>query len=345
MDKPPLESGWIDHSEESERSGSWSFPLALCLLSSVLYVLGPFAVLAPLPLVYLHVGTPIARRGRVWALIGLLIGVALTTSVHGIWWGGLCFFLFTSLPALVLSEMLIRRISPERAVVGAMLAAILGATIAAWGLTRAHGMQFLPGVAETTVKTVKELEDYGVTFRKMVAANAPPETTSSDDQEDEAAAAKIEDPREIAKTLPGFGLSVLLFLCSLPCIVMIRWNPKGFLRRTGIGRDFLRRWRTSDWFIWPALLTGLFLLVDVPPLTIVAKNLTYPILLIYFFQGMSILAYFLDSLRLRGPIRVIYYGTAILFLPLMVVSFGFFDFWIRFRSRSRLQGKDKEDLV
>jgi hypothetical protein len=58
---------------------------------------------------------------------------------------------------------------------------------------------------------------------------------------------------------------------------------------------------------------------------------------------MSILAYFLDSLRLRGPIRIIFYGTAILFLTLMVVSFGFFDLWFKFRGGRPFFGRGAGD--
>ena len=151
-----------------------------------------------------------------------------------------------------------------------------------------------------------------------------------------------DNPGQFVEELPGLAAAMLLLLCALPCLALIRWNPKGFLRRTGIARDFLRKWSTPDWFVWPALFCGAFLLFDAPYLSDLARNLLKPILLIYFFQGMSILAYFLDSLRLRGPIRVIFYGTAILFLTLMVVSFGFFDLWFKFRSRNRFEEKEKE---
>ncbi|RZA02910.1 MAG: DUF2232 domain-containing protein, partial [Proteobacteria bacterium] len=78
------------------------------------------------------------------------------------------------------------------------------------------------------------------------------------------------------------------------------------------------------------------------PFSLVANNLLKPILLIYFFQGMSILAYFLDSLRLRGPLRVFVYGAGLMFLTPMVVSFGFFDLWFNFRGRHKPSTEEKE---
>jgi hypothetical protein len=151
----------------------------------------------------------------------------------------------------------------------------------------------------------------------------------------------MERPEELFAELPGILGALTLLLCTLPCVALMRWNPKGFLRRAGISRDYLRRWRTPDWFVWPALFCGASLLFESKPLHDLAGNLLKPILLIYFFQGMSILAYFLDSLRLRGPFRLVLYGTASLFLTPMVVSFGFFDLWFNFRGRNRPVDEEK----
>lgn len=341
MDKLPLESGWIDPSDGTDqRSGSWAFQLALCLLSSVLFVSYLFLLLAPLPYVYLYVGTPDPRQGRMWGGIALVIGVTLSCAVHGWLWGGLCFLALTALPSITLGEMLLRKQSPEKAVVAACAAVLLACTLAAFAVTHARGQALLPTLEAASEQMVRNGVDSARHLEKVLAPkNAElPETPATDDLK-----AIQDNPKEAAREIPGTLLFCLLLLCSLPCLAMIRWNPKGFLRRTGIPRDFLRRWRTPDWFVWPALFCGAFLLFDVPHVSILARNLLNPILLIYFFQGMSILAYFLDSLRLRGPIRVLFYGTAILFLTLMVVSFGFFDLWVKFRSRGRFQGRAKDE--
>jgi hypothetical protein len=170
---------------------------------------------------------------------------------------------------------------------------------------------------------------------------AQKKNTELSDSTQEELKALLKSPSLIFEDLPGLLGTLLLLLCTLPCVALIRWNPKGFLRRTGIARDFLRKWRTPDWFVWLALFCGVFLIFDVEYLSVIARNLLKPILLIYFFQGMSILAYFLDSLRLRGPIRVLFYGAGVLFLTPMVVSFGFFDLWFNFRGRHRPEEEDK----
>ena len=333
MEKLPAETDLREHSDSSERRGSWAFQLALCLLGPLFFVSYLLTILSPLPSLYLHVGTPNLHKGRLWWAAALGIGLLLSFQAHGWLWGSLLFFLFASLPALVLGEMLSRRMGPERAILGAVIAVVMASTLSAWVVTQSKGLEFLPAIRLGAEQLVRE----GVSQVLAQPKGDLPESTY------EELKTIQENPGPFVKELPGIAGFLLLLLCSLPCVALIRWNPKGFLRRTGIARDFLRRWSTPDWFVWTGLFCGAFMLFETPILSSWARNLLKPILLIYFFQGMSILSYFLDSLRLRGPIRMIFYGTATLFLPLMVVSFGFFDLWFKFRGGRPFFGGSRPD--
>lgn len=333
MDKLPLESGWINKTEPPERPGSWAFQMALCLLGPLFFLSYLFSILAPLPLLYLQVGSPNAKRGRVWAYSAVAIGLFLSFAVKGWLWGSVMFFLFAALPALVLGELLIRHKGPNIAVAGAVLAVTLASIVGAWGMARSRGLELLPAAHQATEQFLKETAERLLSQDKN---EIPPDTRAALEQ-------LKERPSQEMVTLPGVAFSLIILLCTLPCVALVRWNPKGFLRRLGIARDFLRKWRTPEWLVWPALLCGVFHLFEVAPFSDIARNVLIPILLIYFFHGMSILAYFLDSLRLRGPIRVIIYGAAILFLTPMVVSFGFFDLWFNFRNRNRPNDLDNEE--
>lgn len=339
MDKTPEAPGWMnspepsDHSEHPERSGSWAFQLALCLLGPLFFLSLFLLVLAPLPLLYLHVGTPQVHRGRLWTALALVIGLALTFAIHGWLWGSLSFFLFASLPAFVLGEALLRKVGPERAVLGAMLAVVVASCFSAWAITQSRGQETLPTLQRAAESLLKERVE------KLLAQDSEqiPENARTDLQ------SLKDNPGEFLAEMPGAAASLLLLLCALPCIAMIRWNPKGFLRRMGIPRDFLRRWRTPDWFVWSAILCAVGWLVEEKTINAFASNAQKPVVLIYFFQGMSILAYFLDSLRLRGPFRVVFYGVAGILLTPMVVSFGFFDLWFNFRGRNRARDEEKDE--
>jgi hypothetical protein len=332
MNKNSLAWDGTTTTQPPERPGSWAFQMALCLLGPLFFLSYLFSLLAPLPLLYLQIGSPFVRRGRAWALCAVLVGLFLCFAVKGWLWGSLLYFLFAALPALVLGELLLRQQGPEKAILGAVLAVALASTLCAWGFAQSKGVALLPAARQATEQFVRE------TAEQLLSQDGKVST-----EQREALEQLKAQPGEEAKTLPGLALSILLLLCTLPCVALIRWNPKGFLRRTGISRDFLRKWKSPEWMVWPALFCGLFHLFEVEILSDLARNALIPILLIYFFHGMSILAFFLDSLRLRGLSRVFFYGAAIFLLNPMVVSFGFFDLWFNFRSRNRPKDKDSRD--
>ena len=324
-----MQSGFTDlestngSREPQQRPGSWAFQMALSLLGPLFFLSYLFSILAPLPLLYLQVGTPNSGRGRSWAAGAALVGILLCLAVKGWLWGSLLFFLFAALPALVLGELLLRHLSPEKAIAGAVMAVVLATSLSAWSIAKARGIELLPSARQATEQFLRDTADR---LLSQDRSDISEETRESLRQLKEAPGKELE-------SLPGVALAMILLLCTLPCVALIRWNPKGFLRRTGIPRDYLRKWAAPEWLVWPALLCGAFHLFELSPFSEIARNALIPILLIYFFHGMSILAYFLDSMRLRGPFRIFFYGMAILFLTPMVVSFGFFDLWFGFRNR------------
>ncbi len=319
--------------EAPERSGSWAFQMALCLLGPLFFLSVVLSILAPLPSLYLQLGTRHEKHGRVWAIGGSIVGLFLCFAVKGWLWGSALYFLFAALPALLIGELLQRRKSPELAIFAAVLTISITSVAGTWALARSRSMALVPYVKESTETFLREKAEFLLSERTQ---ELPAETREALEQ------LKANPSQEVV-TLPGFAIFLLTLLCTLPVVALIRWNPKGFLRRTGIARDFLRKWKSPEWLVWPALLCGALHIFEVEIASDLARNALIPILLIYFFHGMSILAFFLDSLRLRGPFRIVFYGAAIVFLTPMVVSFGFFDLWFNFRSRNRAGDRDKPD--
>ncbi|MGE3262685.1 MAG: DUF2232 domain-containing protein [Bacteriovoracia bacterium] len=316
----------MESPEPWERSGSWAFQLALCLLGPLFFLSYAFTLLAPLPSLYLLVGKSDRRLGRMWWAIALFLGTALAAVIHGLP-GALGFLLLVSLPSLVLGEVLLWKKSVEKAISLAFLAVVAAGVLAFWIVASSHGKGLGPAVSESIVyleQTFKSTAEHLLEAGK----NDWAETTVTSLKQ------IVETPRAALMELPGLLASGLLLLCVLPCLALIRWNPKGFLHRAGIGRDFLRKWKTPEWLVWPAILCVTLMLFELEIFSTVARNCVKPLLVIYFFQGMSILAYFLDSLRLRGPFRVPIYALGMVMYP-MVVSFGFFDLWLNFRHRHK----------
>ncbi|MGZ3693874.1 MAG: DUF2232 domain-containing protein [Bdellovibrionota bacterium] len=314
----------MDSPEPWERSGSWAFHLALCLLGPLFFLSYAFTLLAPLPSLYLLVGNPDRPQGRFWWAVSVVVGTALSTSIHG-WIGGACFFVLAGIPSFVIGELLLAKRGVEIAISGAFLAIVLAGFFLFWAIAHREGLGIHSGFQALVAyleQTFKETAEHLLEIGKKDWA----ETTVISLQQ------IVESPRLALMELPGLVASGILLLCVLPCLALFRWNPKSLLRRAGIGRDFLRKWRSPEWLVWPAILCVAFLLFEVDYLSTISRNCVKPLLLIYFFQGMSILAYFLDSLRLRGPFRVPMYMLGMLLYP-MVVSFGFFDLWLNFRNR------------
>ncbi len=313
------------------RKNSWAFQLALCLLGPFFFLSVFFSIFAPLPALYLRQGFETEKLSRIWSLIAVFVGCALCGLIKG-GVGALGFFLFASLPALMLGELLGKKKSPELAISAAALLVLFATCALGFGIAKSHEAPLIPFVRTELKSAIHEMSTRLIETQKGDLA-----TESLEELKKIA-----ENPNLLIDELPGILLSAILLLCTIPCVAMIRWNPKGFLRRSGIPRDFLRKWRSPEWLVWIALFCLAFLIFEVPYLSPIANNLLKPILLIYFFQGMSILAFFLDSLRIRGPIRLILYGFGIVFLTPMVISFGFFDLWFDFRRR-RQDGIDEKD--
>ncbi len=319
-----------DKFESQERPGPWAFHLALCLLAPLFFFSFFLSVLAPLPILYLHSGTASRKQGRLWALAAIVLGCGLSLSIQGLG-GSLGFLLMAGLPAFTMGELLMNRKGVEKSIAGGFFLT-LGTTIfLGWLYFQQQTepplaiLQRMIQVQVAVLQDQKLNQQSPLLVERLRSALEPLE----------------KNPALILETVPGLVLTTLLLLCLLPTLVLIRWNPKGFLRRAGIGLDFLRKWRSPVWLAWPTLFCILFLLLESKPLSIVARNVIDPLLLIYFFQGLSILAYFLDSLRLRGPIRILFYGLGSMLTPWLMMSFGFFDLWFNFRGR--LKAKKEKD--
>jgi uncharacterized protein YybS (DUF2232 family) len=310
------------------RAGAWAFPLALTLLSPLLFLSIFFAPLAPIPLLYLLVGREDARASRVWAIGGSLCGLLITFLLQGPL-AMLAYGLIIALPTLVVGESMLRKWLPDLAILFGLSAqilvilgtfALLAPRLGGWEGVKAQSASTIKGLAERMLQQPRELP--AESKKQLEALRDKPET--------------------VLPELPGLLIASLLLSVTIPVLTMIRWNPRALTRRIGIHRDFLRRWKSPEWLVWPSLLAGAGVLLGEDGWEILAGNMLKPLLVIYFFHGMSILAFFLDSLRLRGPLRVLIYGTLALFLTPMVVSFGFFDLWFDFRARRKTSTEESK---
>ncbi len=94
----------------------------------------------------------------------------------------------------------------------------------------------------------------------------------------------------------------------------------------------LNSWSVPEWFIFPILATGFLLLVPAPLVRLVSLNLLVILALLYFFQGMAVIAIWFQRFRLPRLLRGIGYFLMFLHpLFLLVIIIGLMDIWLDFR--------------
>jgi len=98
-------------------------------------------------------------------------------------------------------------------------------------------------------------------------------------------------------------------------------------------------WALPEWLIFVALGAGFMLLVPVAALRSLSLNLLLILTVLYFCQGLGVVAGWFQRLRLPRVLRII--GYAVLFLnPLffLIIILGVLDLWFDFRRLHRQPG-------
>lgn len=137
--------------------------------------------------------------------------------------------------------------------------------------------------------------------------------------------------RVVAGLTPGLALAGLLFVIWV-CLLAVR----PFLKRLGAtppdyGR--LDRWRAPEPLVWAVIGAGALLLIPDFTAKIAGLNGLIALAVVYFFQGIAIVAFFLERKRVPPVARGVAYAL-IFFQQLVlaaVIAAGFFDTWFNFR--------------
>jgi len=98
------------------------------------------------------------------------------------------------------------------------------------------------------------------------------------------------------------------------------------------GSSFVE-WRLPALLIWLLIIAGFSLLVPLPELALVGRNLLAVLLPLYFVQGLAIVCCFLQRKSWPPALKGLIYILVFLLnpLPLVVTGVGIFDLWIDFR--------------
>jgi uncharacterized protein YybS (DUF2232 family) len=95
----------------------------------------------------------------------------------------------------------------------------------------------------------------------------------------------------------------------------------------------LDRWKAPEPMVWGVIGAGVLLLVPSLGAKLLGLNGLIVFMVVYFFQGMAIVAYFFQKKKIPRIARVVLYGLIAIqqVVMLAVIGVGFFDTWFNFR--------------
>jgi uncharacterized protein YybS (DUF2232 family) len=140
----------------------------------------------------------------------------------------------------------------------------------------------------------------------------------------------------IRKLLPGLLVTNTGLVAWLNVILS---RQAGLLTGQGEAETPLFFWAVPEWLIFGILGSGFLLLVPVAGVRLIGLNLLMILAVVYFFQGVAVVASWFHRLGLPRFLRII--GYPVLFLNpffLVIVTLGILDLWLDFRRLHQPKG-------
>jgi uncharacterized protein YybS (DUF2232 family) len=279
------------------------------------------------PLVYLLAGvlTPLPvlvtgwRSGEIAALGLALAAVAVIFCLHptlDIFWHNLG-FLNLLLMGVLLASLQCRGVSAPQAIILTVAALSVGTLLVFLG------QAFLMGLTPQALLAQKSAEVLDM-VRQVLG------DTGS------AAAGPLVpglDPGQVKvvlqRLLPGLMVANLALMAWLNVVLA---RQLVFLLGWGEPAPPLYHWMAPEWLIFVLLASGFLLLVPVTGARFLGLNLLLVVGVIYFCQGVAVVATWFHRLGLPRLLRMI--GYPLLFLHpffFLIITLGLMDLWLDFR--------------
>jgi uncharacterized protein YybS (DUF2232 family) len=275
-------------------------------------------VLTPLPV--LVVG---GRSGELAALALALAAVVLLFCLHpalAAFWQNLG-FLNLLLMGVVLTGLQSRGVGAAQAIILTVVALSVLAVLLFLGQAYALGQApqdlLREKTAEIMATVAKVLGDAGA----GASGSLIPGVASAEVQ------ALLE------RLLPGLMVANLGLVAWLNVVLA---RQLSFMLGWGAPAPPLYHWEAPEWLIFTLLGAGFLLLVPVGGVRFVGLNLLLVLAVLYFAQGLAVVATWFHRLGLPRPLRVI--GYPLMFLNpvfFVIIILGLMDLWLDFRRLHR----------
>jgi uncharacterized protein YybS (DUF2232 family) len=273
-----------------------------------------FGVLAPLPV--LVAGW---RSGELAALTVALAAASLIFCLHPVLetiWQNLG-FLNLLLMGVMLSSLQYRGVAAPQAIMVTVAALTVGALLVFLG------QAVLQGISPQDLLAQKSAEVMD-TIHKILgdtAGGAPGPLVPGVDQ------AQVE--AMLQRLLPGLLVTNMALVAWLNVVL---GRQLIFLLGWGEADQPLYHWAAPEWLIFVLLGAGSLLLVPVTGARFFGMNLLMVVAVLYFCQGVAVVATWFHRLGLPRLLRMI--GYPLLFLNpffFLIITLGLMDLWLDFR--------------
>lgn len=148
----------------------------------------------------------------------------------------------------------------------------------------------------------------------------------------------------LVRILPALCAAGLLFSAWLNLLLAKRLFRGD--SRSDVLNQRLSAWKAPEFLVWGVAGGGLMLLAPSAPLKILGLNGLIVMTMIYFFQGIAIVAFYFEKKRVPRVLRVLIYGIIAIqqFFLLVIAGIGLFDVWLNFR-RLDIEGEGQDPAV
>lgn len=133
------------------------------------------------------------------------------------------------------------------------------------------------------------------------------------------------------------SMLVMVLIISLALALLMQSSLMRLFNEEESAEDQLNLigFKLPDSFIWIAMLSFLFSFLDLgqKQVMVIASNILYIMVLLYFFQGLAVVEALFSTLRLGFFIRFMTYVIFLFQLFKLVAAIGIIDFWVEFRKK------------
>jgi hypothetical protein len=298
---------------------TWFLCLVALLIGFVVAQVNPLAylllgILAPLPV--LLIGW---RSGELAALAVALVAAAAIFSLHPVLdtiWQNLGFFNLL-LMGVMLSILQCRGVSAPQAILLTVATLIAGAVLVF------IGQAFFLGLAPQDLLAQKSAEIMDV-VRKFLG-----DAGSGASGSPVPGVAPEQMQTLLTRLLPGLLVTNMAMVAWLNVVLA---RQLIFTLGWGAPDPPLYHWAAPEWLIFVLLAAGFLLLVPVTRVRFFGLNLIIVVAVLYFCQGVAVVATWFHRLGLPRPLRLI--GYPLLFLNpffFLIITLGLMDLWLDFR--------------